>query len=98
MLPRQRHEVMVSDLIRPGHQIGTHDTVGTTQIIRDKAVTWISEKSPQHTERLVGRHAVTEQRMGRNSREAQLRHWTGSELSDAAKPSTRRLMMLVVFP
>ena len=82
MLSGERHKVVVGDLVRADHFVGAYDSIFTAQIVGNKTMSWVREKSAEDAKGLVGRHAVAERRMGGNSRETQLRHRTGREVSD----------------
>lgn len=73
MLASQGDQVAVGDLIRAGHEIGSHHAVGTTQIVREETMARIGEQSAKHTKRVVGCHAVAEQRVRGNTRKAELK-------------------------
>ncbi len=73
MPPGQSDEVMVGDLIRTTHQVRAQDPVFTTEIIRNKMMACVCQKSSQDAEGLIRRHAVAEKRMGGNPRKTKLR-------------------------
>ncbi len=86
MLAGQRGEVAVSDLMGAGHQIGSDDAVGATQIVGHKLVARVGQQLTKHPKCRVGRHAVAEQRMGGNPRKSKLDHRAGGERGNALEP------------
>ena len=98
MLPGERHKVVVGDLVRADHFVGAYDSIFTAQIVRNKTMPLIREKSAEDAKGLVGRHAVAEQRMRGHPGEPKLRNRTGGEVFDVAQPRASRVVMLMVFP
>jgi len=98
MLPGQRDEIAVGDLICASHQFRPHDAVGATQVVGNELMARVGDELAENAKSQFGRRAVTEQGMRGHARKTKLGHRAGRKGGNALEPRTGLGVMLVIFP
>ena len=98
MLPCERDEITVGDLVRTGHQFRPHHAVGAAQVVGNEFVARVGDELAENAKRQFGRQAVTKQRMRGDARKTKLDNRAGRKRGNILEPSAGFCVMLVIFP
>jgi hypothetical protein len=98
MLPSQGDQIVVRDLVRTAHQIGSEDSIFAAQVIWHEVMARISKERSEDAEGLIRRHAIAKGRMRRHTRKTELGDGTRCEIRDPTQPGARNMMMFMVLP
>jgi hypothetical protein len=98
MLPGERDEIAVGDLIRAGHQFRPHHAVGATQVVGNEFMARVGDELAENAKRQFGRQSITEQRMRGDARKTKLDNRAGRKRGNIFEPRAGFCVLLVVFP
>lgn len=98
MLPGDRDEIAVGNLICAGHQFRPHDAVGATQVVGDEFMARVGDELAENAKRQFGRQAVTKQWMRGYARKTKLDNRAARKRGNALEPQTGFCVMLMIFP